>query len=146
MSVFIILMFLSRYDGQQRIQPFSSTVTLLQKKSESDQLYQDEEDAQPIKLSSSEAYHYSSFETFTKRKNTRPLYEAPVIGASFFVLFVYFAYLREENSIDKKLDKGLFETFPDMEVTQLKVAIQHAEQKGSDTSLFLKRLKELTDQ
>ena len=135
-----MLTLFSRY-GHGRRQICGSTILLRRDK----ELYEDQID-EPVKLSMTKAYDYKSYDTFTPAVNRRPPLEIISICLSFIVLLVYFIFLREENSIDKKLDRSLYDSFPEMEIIHLKTAIEIAQKDGKDTSLFVKRLNEIEQQ
>ena len=75
-----------------------------------------EDDEKPIKFTTSPAAKWSSTQTFKNvTYEDRLWYQPYIVISSLAIFMIYFFYFREENDIDKKFNKSLFEHFEDMQ-------------------------------
>lgn len=56
---------------------------------------------------------------------------------------IYFCVLREENDIDHKLDRSLFDHVAGLEETQLQLSINYNKEHGLSTDALERRMAEL---
>ena len=77
--------------------------------------------------------------------NAEPLHPSSVWVIRFFagVFFIYWVLLREENDIDEKLGRSLFEAVPHLEAPMIAATITQYEQQGKSTTELQARYKEL---
>ena len=71
------------------------------------------------------------------------MYERPILVLSAAIFFLYFAYFREENEMDKKMNSSLFELVPGLEIPLIEQAIRDSQLVGNDTKQLRERLNEL---
>ncbi|XP_017786341.1 PREDICTED: uncharacterized protein LOC108569340 [Nicrophorus vespilloides] len=100
----------------------------------------------PIKFTTSGAAKWRAENTRKGPDNKRLWFEPHVILASLSVFMVYFCYLREENDLDKELQRTLYSRIEGLEEHQLKVSLEYGEGRGEDTSKLRQRLDELQQQ
>lgn len=102
-----------------------------------------EYDDGPIKFSTSRAVTYKAKDTITGLREERLWYEPYVLMFSIGVFLVYFCILREENDVDKELDKSLYSRIEGLEEYQLKLSLQYNLDNGLATADITKRLAEI---
>lgn len=66
-----------------------------------------------------------------------------VVSGSLAVFLIYFCILREENDIDTKLDRSLFEHVAGLEETQLQLSLNYNKEHGLSTEALERRMAEL---
>lgn len=66
-----------------------------------------------------------------------------VISGSLAVFLIYFCILREENDIDHKLDRSLFDHVAGLEETQLQLSFNYNKEHGLSTDALERRMAEL---
>nr|XP_027214094.1 uncharacterized protein LOC113807113 isoform X1 [Penaeus vannamei] len=99
---------------------------------------------EPIKFSTSRAATWKARETYGgKVVEKRLWYEPYVVSFSLAVFLVYFCYLREENNVDIKLTKSLYDHIEGLEEKQLELSLKHNMETGRDTLAIKNRLAEL---
>ncbi len=107
----------------------------------------DEMDDKPVKYTTSDAHlkhkAYENFRFSEEEIAESPVYERPILLASFAIFLIYFAILREPNDIDERLGANLFDTVPELELPLIESAIQNYEMLGLDTTQLKKRFNEL---
>ncbi|XP_066246192.1 ubiquinol-cytochrome c reductase complex assembly factor 4 isoform X2 [Euwallacea similis] len=99
----------------------------------------------PIKFSTSPASKYKASTSRMGVENTRLWYEPYVILSCLTVFLVYFCILREENDIDKELDKSLYSRIEGLEETQLRLSLKYNLDNGLDTADIVHRLQEIEE-
>ena len=101
-----------------------------------------EDKTSPVKFSTSKAKSHNPMDTFisSKQRQQSPWQPIMVIG-SLAVLFVYVAFVREENSLDRKFDRPLDETIPNIKEMTLRNQIAKYESMGLDTRELKKALE-----
>lgn len=62
---------------------------------------------------------------------------------SVLIFLAYFAFLREENDLDIKLGRPLFEIMPDLELPMIEADIQRLKRAGVDTTDLQAKVVEL---
>lgn len=94
----------------------------------------DEHRAFPVKFSTSQARAHNPMDTFisSKQRQQSPLQPIMVMG-SLAVLFIYMAFFREANSLDKMFERPLDEIVPNVKEMTLKNQIQKYQSMGLDT-------------
>lgn len=97
----------------------------------------------PIKFSTSRAITYKARDTITGLNEERLWYEPYVIIFSIGIFLVYFCILREENDVDKELNRSLYSRIEGLEEYQLKLSLQYNLDNGLDTADITKRLAEI---
>lgn len=70
-------------------------------------------------------------------------YEPYVVSFSLAVFLLYFCYFREENNVDIKLTKSLYDHIEGLEEKQLELSLKHNIETGRDTLAIRNRLAEL---
>ncbi|VEN39071.1 unnamed protein product [Callosobruchus maculatus] len=102
----------------------------------------DDEDG-PIKFSTSPARQYRAETTRKGYIENRLWYEPYVILCSLTVFMIYFFILREENDIDRELERTLYSRIEGLEEFQLKQSLEYNRQHNLDTTDIIRRLREL---
>lgn len=100
----------------------------------------------PVKFSTSRAATWKSRVTYSGRQtevNQRPWYEPISVTVSVTIFLVYFCYLREENDVDTKFSKTLYDHISGLEEQQLKLSLEYNASTGGDTEAIKERLAEL---
>nr|CAI5850056.1 unnamed protein product [Callosobruchus analis] len=97
----------------------------------------------PIKFSTSPARQYRAETTRRGYVESRLWYEPYVIICSLTVFMVYFCILREENDIDRELERTLYSRIEGLEEFQLKQSLEYNRQHNLDTADIIRRLREL---
>lgn len=105
----------------------------------------EEERNRPIKFSTSEA---AGLSPRSARQGSFDYYETPwyqrfVVIGSTAIFMIYFFILREENDIDRKLERSLFESVPGLEETQMILNYKYNLEHNLDNKDIIKRMKEL---
>lgn len=103
----------------------------------------DSQDDAPIKYTGSPAYKWTAKSSRTGVTLARLWYEPYVILGSLFVFLVYFCVLREENHIDKELERTLYSRISGLEEYQLHASLEHNKSLGLSTVELEARLSEL---
>ncbi|XP_066151787.1 uncharacterized protein [Euwallacea fornicatus] len=99
----------------------------------------------PIKFSTSPASKYKASITRMGFEDTRLWYEPYVIFSCIAVFLVYFCILREENDIDKELNKSLYSRIDGLEEVQLRLSLKYNLDNGLDTVDIVQRLQEIEE-
>nr|XP_045594514.1 uncharacterized protein LOC123755776 isoform X2 [Procambarus clarkii] len=102
----------------------------------------------PIKFSTSRAATWRAQETFSgypSDKNRPPWMQPYVVSLSLTVFLLYFCYFREENDIDNKFSRTLYDHIDGLEEKQLEICLKHYQETGQDTKAILERLAEIRD-
>lgn len=96
--------------------------------------YVKEPSQSPVKFSTSQARSHNPMDTFisSKQRQQSPLQPIMVMG-SLAVLFIYMAFFREENSLDKMFERPLDEIVPNVKEMTLRNQIQKYQSMGLDT-------------
>ena len=91
--------------------------------------------SEPVKFSTSNAKKWDSMDTFYSEKARNTPFSQPlfVIG-SFATLFIYFAFLREENELDEIFERPLENTVPNIKEMTIRHQILQYEQLKLDTT------------
>lgn len=76
-------------------------------------------------------------------KQDMPWFQPYVVIASTAVFLIYFCILREENDIDRGLEKSLYEHVPGLEEKQLVLSYHYNKEHGLSTIAIEQRMKEL---
>lgn len=97
----------------------------------------------PIQFSTSKASAWSLANTMVAPERDIPWYQPFIVSASTAIFLVYFLLLREENDLDDTINKSLFETVPQLEEDQVKIALAYEQRQGRDTRALEKRLAEI---
>ncbi|KAK4313026.1 hypothetical protein Pmani_008964 [Petrolisthes manimaculis] len=96
----------------------------------------------PFKFSTSRAATWKARQTFggPKTEEEDQLWYQPfVVLLSLGVFLVYFCILREENDLDSKLNKTLYDHIEGLEEKQLELSLDYS----SDPAAIIQRLEEL---
>ncbi|XP_055529450.1 uncharacterized protein LOC129721193 [Wyeomyia smithii] len=72
-----------------------------------------------------------------------PWYQPYVVIASVSVFLIYFCILREENNIDRDLERSLYDHIPWLEHKQLVLNYHYNKENGLSTIEIEQRMKEL---
>lgn len=72
-----------------------------------------------------------------------PWFQTYAVTGSVAIFLIYFCILREENDVDKELEKSLYERVPGMEQTQLILSYKYNLENNIDNSEIITRMKEL---
>ncbi|CAD5112869.1 DgyrCDS2081 [Dimorphilus gyrociliatus] len=101
------------------------------------------ENDNPVNYTSSPAHSHKSYDTFfPQQKYDRPWYQPISVLVSTAAFLIYFLVLREENDLDDRVQRSLYEHFPSMEESQLKTYIDYEKEKGGNVDMHEKRLSE----
>lgn len=103
----------------------------------------EEPNNEPIKFFGSQAGAWRAKETRSGGADEALWYQPYVISASLAAFLIYFCVLREENDIDQKLGKSLFDHIEGLEEQQLVIMYKYNRENGLDNSQVVARLKEL---
>ncbi|XP_053688530.1 uncharacterized protein LOC128737819 [Sabethes cyaneus] len=95
--------------------------------------------------------YFGSSAASWKAENTRsglvnddsPWYQPYVVLASVAVFLIYFCILREENDIDRDLERSLYDRMPWLEHKQLILSYHLNKENGLSTIDIEQRMKEL---
>lgn len=72
-----------------------------------------------------------------------PWYQRWIVTGSTSIFMLYFFVFREENDIDQRLEKSLFESVPGLEQTQLIINYKYNIEHNIDNKDIINRMKEL---
>jgi len=100
---------------------------------------------QPLPFSKSKAASWSAKSSFSGRQkiDEEPWYQPFVISFSFAAILLWFCVLREENDLDRELDKTLYDRVAGMEEKQLELSLIHNQSQGLSTKEIRERLNEI---
>ena len=96
----------------------------------------------PIKFSTSDAYKHRAYDTFC-RESKAPWYQPYVVSGSITVFLLYFCVFREENDIDERMGKTIWEKVPPLRDQVLEHKIREGTQLGTDVSELEKESREI---
>ncbi len=105
-----------------------------------------EEDlSKPLPFSKSKAASWSAANSFSGREKPSdvPWYQPLAISFSLTAILLWFCVLREENDIDRKMDKTLYDRVAGLEKHQLELCLAYNEKNGIDNTAVRQRLAEL---
>uniref|UniRef100_A0A1Q3FF17 Putative conserved plasma membrane protein n=1 Tax=Culex tarsalis TaxID=7177 RepID=A0A1Q3FF17_CULTA len=98
----------------------------------------------PLQYFNSPASRWRAEHTRSGQDNQdMPWYQPYVVIASMAVFLLYFCVLREENDIDRSLEKSLYEHIPGLEEKQLVVSYHYNKENGLPTLEIEQRMKAL---
>ncbi|ENN77921.1 uncharacterized protein LOC109536667 [Dendroctonus ponderosae] len=100
-------------------------------------------DDAPIKYSTSKAKDWKAKVSRAGVEDSRLWYEPYVILASLAVFLLYFCVIREENDVDKELDRSLYSRIEGLEEVQLRMTLKYNIDNGLATKDIVKRLNEI---
>ena len=66
-----------------------------------------------------------------------------MISLSCSAILIWFCVLREENDIDKKLGRSLYDQVDGLERVQIELCLKYNKEHGLETAALQKRLDEL---
>lgn len=72
-----------------------------------------------------------------------PWFQPYIISLSLVVFLVYFCVLREENDVDRQLERTLYDHIEGLEEKQLEISLAYNQQHGIDTRDIEERLVQL---
>lgn len=98
---------------------------------------------EPIKFSQSEAYKWRAQESRMGFKTEMPWFQPYVISLSLAIFLLYFCVFREENDVDLKLTKNLYDHIEGLEEKQIKIRIMYNMEHNLSTTALEERLDEL---
>ncbi|KAK8730120.1 hypothetical protein OTU49_008465 [Cherax quadricarinatus] len=102
----------------------------------------------PVKFSTSRASTWKAQDTFSGRpssEDTFPWIQPYVVIVCLAIFLLYFCYYRQENHIDEKLSKSLYDHIEGLEEKQLEISLKYNLETGRDTEAIVKRLAEIKD-
>ena len=106
---------------------------------------EDERDV-PVKYSTSGAKDWHSVKTFaTPKRVERPKYESLIVMLSMASFILYFAVFREENDVDEKFTRTIYEHVPALEEKDLIKTIKIEKQHGRTSAASEARLKQIQE-
>ncbi|XP_058831914.1 uncharacterized protein LOC131690280 [Topomyia yanbarensis] len=130
-----------------RLKPINrclSTMRAKLQKSVSQQEYDHRTTNEPIKYFGSSAARWKAEHSRSGVANEDMLWYQPyVVIASVAVFLIYFCVLREENDIDRDLEKSLYDHIPKLEEQQLLMNYHYNKEHGISTVEIELRMKEL---
>ncbi|KAL1494140.1 hypothetical protein ABEB36_009786 [Hypothenemus hampei] len=97
----------------------------------------------PVKFSASKAKTYKAKYSRQGTEDERLWYEPPVLLVSLAIFLLYFCVFREENDIDRELDRSLYSRIDGLEEAQLRMSLKYNLENGLDTTDIVKRLQEI---
>uniref|UniRef100_A0A8D8F033 (northern house mosquito) hypothetical protein n=1 Tax=Culex pipiens TaxID=7175 RepID=A0A8D8F033_CULPI len=98
----------------------------------------------PLQYFNSPASRWRAEHTRSGQDNEdMPWYQPYVVIASMAVFMLYFCVLREENDIDRSLEKSLYEHIPGLEEKQLVVSYHYNKEHGLPTIEIEQRMQAL---
>ncbi|XP_048510041.1 uncharacterized protein LOC125499662 isoform X2 [Athalia rosae] len=100
----------------------------------------------PLQFSGSKAESWKSIQSRSGNLDDVPWFQQVSIIMSLSVFMIYFFILREENDIDQKFDKTLFDHIDGLEERQLELVIEYNKEHKISTEREEARLKELRRQ
>merc|ERR1712116_42557 len=105
----------------------------------------EEIDNKPLPFSKSKAASWSAKSSFSGKQtiDEEPWYQPIVISMSIGAILVWFCVLREENDLDRELDKSLYDRVEGMEEKQLQLTLEHNQTQGLNTKEVQDRLDEI---
>ena len=105
---------------------------------------QDVDDA-PLPFSKSKAASWSAKSSFSGKQSVEeePWYQPLVISISIGAILLWFCVLREENDLDRELEKTLYDRVDGLEEKQLELVLEHNRTQGLDTRAIQARLNEI---
>lgn len=98
---------------------------------------------QPLPFTKSSAARWSARNSYSGGKEGVPWYQPLSISISVTAILVWFCILREENDVDVKLGKSLYEHVDGLEKKQLELFLEHNQGSSAEREAAWKRLKEL---
>jgi hypothetical protein len=99
----------------------------------------------PLPFSQSKAASWSASSSFSgkEKADDSPWYQPFLISLSFSAILIWFCVLREENDLDLKLGRTLYDQVDGLERVQIELCLQYNKQHGLETAALQKRLDEL---
>ncbi|XP_055627705.1 uncharacterized protein LOC129769448 [Toxorhynchites rutilus septentrionalis] len=99
---------------------------------------------EPIKYFNSTAARWKAQQTRSGHVNEDvPWFQPYAVIASVSAFLLYFCVLREENDIDRDLERSLFDQVPGLEEKQLLLTYHYNKERGLSTIELEQRMKEL---
>lgn len=100
---------------------------------------------EPVKFfgSGAAAWQAKQGRTGTYNPETVPPIQMWSVLASVSIFLLYFCVFREENDIDREMEKSLYERVPGLEQTQLIINYKYNLENGMDNSMIITRMAEL---
>lgn len=114
----------------------------INKQKDSKQNEEDFDANQPLKFFGSNAESWRGAETRSGRLKLAPKYQPEIVSISVIVFLIYFCYLREENEVDEKLKRDLYDHWGE-EASRLKKAYDYNIKNNLPTAEILNRLREI---
>jgi len=122
---------------------FQNNTILLRTKSTKSTTAEDELD-EPIKFSTSGAAKWTAEQTHgSGQPKDIPWIQGISVSASMSIFLLYFLAFREENDVDERINKPLWEKVPGLEKQQLEIVLAYNEENGLPTEDIIKRLQEI---
>ena len=78
-----------------------------------------------------------------QRRHLEIVKEEFVISISIGAILLWFCVLREENDLDRELEKTLYDRVDGLEEKQLELVLEHNRTQGLDTRAIQARLNEI---
>ena len=96
----------------------------------------------PVKFSTSDANKHRAYDTFCRKSNA-PWYQSFVVSGSIIVFLLYFCVFREENDIDERMGKTIYQKVPPLRDQVLEHKIREGTLLGTDVSELEKESREI---